>query len=60
MQMTKATEELWAVPMAVTHNTSLHCSYTVKGTRGVRIRPLPHLAGGPELLLNDDADLLRP
>lgn len=60
MQIAKATEELRAVPMAMAHNTSLHCSYTAKGTRGVRIRPLPHLAGGPDLLLNDDAGPLRP
>lgn len=60
MWTAKATEELRAVPKAVAHNMSLHCSYTAKETRGVRIRPLPHLAGGPQLLLNDDADLLRP
>ena len=58
--MAKATEELRAVPMAVAYNMSLHCSYTAKGTKRSQDQAPAHLAGGPELLLNDAADLLRP
>lgn len=54
MQIVKAAEELRAVPTAVAH-MSLHCSYTAKRTRRVRVRLLSHLAGGPELLLDDAA-----